>query len=244
MSSATTRRILSLISPVSVAGYKKTRLGNSGDGGYVVIDNFVESSCCISVGVGGDVSFDAALADRGYDIFQYDHTVEGTPTAHARFKFSKIGLAPRNATSENLHDLDRIISDRQIANYDQPILKIDIEDAEWDVLADMGPSSLKMFDQICLEFHNMGRLAKIEESGKIEKIFKLLYRSHAPIHVHGNNWGKFCIVNGVPVPEVIELTYASRDKYVFMPSVEIFPGEFDTPNKADVSDFFLGTFQF
>jgi hypothetical protein len=244
MSSITTRRVLSLISPMSVAGYKKTRLGKSGDGGYVLIDNLVDSSCCVSVGVGGDVSFDAALADRGYDIFQYDHTVDGTPITHEKFRFQKIGLAPRHAASDHLHDLDRIISEHHITNYVRPILKIDIEDAEWDVLAHVQSSTLKNFDQICLEFHNMNRLNDNKESRKIEETFRLLYQTHAPVHIHGNNWGKFCIINGIPVPDVIEMTYVSRESYTILPSSELFPTALDTPNKSDVPDFFLGEFRF
>ncbi len=244
MTSTVTRRILSLISPVAVAGYKKTRLGNGGDGGYVLLDNFVDSSCCLSIGIGGDVSFDAALADRGYDVFQYDHTVGGPPTQHDRFRFSQIGLAPRGQASATLHDLDQIIADHNIRTYQRPILKIDIEDAEWDVLLNLEPNSIEIFDQICLEFHNLNRLSDADQAKKIEKAFRFLTQTHAPIHIHGNNWGKFHIVNGIPIPEVIELTYASKMNYVMIPSEEIFPGEHDTPNKPDESDLFLGKFQF
>lgn len=239
-----TRRVLSLIAPVSVADYKKIRLGSAGDGGYVLVDNLVDNSCCISVGIGGDVSFDADLADYGYDIFQYDHTVDYSPTSHPRFHFSKIGLAPLSATSENLHDLLRIISDNQITNYKRPLLKIDIEDAEWAVLDEIDPATLKIFDQICIEFHNLYRLNDLEASRNIEKIFRLLYQTHAPVHVHGNNYGRFHIINGVPVPDVIELTYVSRDSYVLVPCNELFPGEFDNPNNPELPDLFLGAFQF
>jgi hypothetical protein len=190
------------------------------------------------------VSFDAALADRGYDVFQYDHTVGGPPTHHDRFKFAQIGLAPRGQSSETLRDLDQIIANHNIRAYQRPILKIDIEDAEWNVLLNLEASSVEIFDQICLEFHNLNRLSDPREAEKIERTFRFLAQTHVPTHIHGNNWGKFCIVNGIPIPEVIELTYASKKNYMVLPCKEIFPGEYDTPNKPGESDLFLGNFQF
>jgi hypothetical protein len=242
--SARVRRLLALMSPMAVAGYRKIRLGDDLDGGYVIIDNIVDQGCCVSVGIGGNVSFDRDLAMLGYDVFQYDHTVPGPPTSHERFHFAQIGLAAKAEASARMTDLAEIVTTREIARYRRPILKIDIEDAEWAVLEHVEPRDLMIFDQICLEFHGLDRLADDDFAMRAEAVFRTITAHHVPVHVHGNNWGHYPVVHGVPVPEVLEVTFASRNGYVFQPTDEIFPGSLDRPNKMGVADLFLGRFQF
>ena len=238
------RRILALLTPMAVVGYRKIRLGDELDGGYVIIDNLVERSCCVSVGIGGNVSFDQALAQQGYDVFQYDHTVSGPPTPHERFHFAPMALAPEHDASRRMTNLTAIIAERRIGTYRRPILKIDIENAEWDILSAINPAALMMFDQICLEFHQLDRMADPVFAAQIETAWRNITANHVPVHVHGNNWGGFPVVHGVPVPEVLEVTFVARANYGFQPSEEMFPGLLDRPNKMGVPDLFLGRFQF
>jgi uncharacterized UPF0146 family protein len=232
------------MSPMAVSGYRKIRLGDDLDGGYVIVDNLVDRGCCVSVGIGGNVSFDRDLAMRGYDIFQYDHTVPGPPTSHERFHFTQVGLAAKADAHARMTDLAEIVREREIARYRRPILKIDIEDAEWSVLEDVEPPDLMVFDQICLEFHGLDRLAEAEFAARVEAVFRVVTAHHVPVHVHGNNWGGFPVVHGVPVPEVLEITLTARHGYAYQPTEEIFPGLLDRPNKVGVADLFLGRFQF
>jgi hypothetical protein len=121
---------------------------------------------------------------------------------------------------------------------------MDIEDAEWDVIDSTDTSTFNKFRQIIVEFHGLARMDQPFWQERIERALKKLRISHVPFHVHGNNWGSYSIVCGVPVPDVIEVTYAKRSCYDFVSNQEVFPTPLDYPCKADVPDFYLGTFQF
>src|SRR5262245_37814121 len=77
------------LSPSSAFGFKKIRIGNKHDGGYVFIDDFDEISEVISCGIQSDVSCDLAFAALGKIVLQFDHTVGGPPVQHPRFRFHK-----------------------------------------------------------------------------------------------------------------------------------------------------------
>lgn len=67
--------------------FPKIRLGSLADGAYVPPDDLDGITDVLSVGVGGEVSFDLALPERGTLIHQYDPTVDGPPVLHDRFRF-------------------------------------------------------------------------------------------------------------------------------------------------------------
>ena len=54
-------------------------IGPKRDGGYVLMDDFHNISIAYSFGIDGDVSFDAALAQKNIDIYMYDHTINSLP---------------------------------------------------------------------------------------------------------------------------------------------------------------------
>ena len=70
-------------------GFKKIRLGNQHDGGYIYIDDLADVSLVISCGVSNDVTFDLACAELGKPVMQFDHTVKGPPAQHPKFIFRK-----------------------------------------------------------------------------------------------------------------------------------------------------------
>jgi hypothetical protein len=237
------REVLSLIAPMRVKEQRKTRIGGKADGGYVMLDSFPKGVVCYSLGIGGDVSWDRDMADRGMDIFQFDHTVDGPPVKHPNFHFKKIGIGPSDTENPSLRRLDTLIRENNHETADL-ILKMDIEDAEWDVIDSIDISTIAKFSQIVVEFHGLARLDQHVWQEKMQRSFRKLRNSHVPFHVHGNNWGNFSIVCGVPVPDVIEVAYANRSRYTFEQNQEVFPTPLDYPCKTDVPDFYLGTFQF
>ena len=85
--------LLSHLTPRRSVGFGKLRLGRDGDGGYVMLDDFADVSAALSFGIGRDCSWDAAIAARAIDVDQYDHTVDGSPTANPRFRFFKKKIA-------------------------------------------------------------------------------------------------------------------------------------------------------
>ena len=49
-------------------------MGNIYDGSYVMLDDFKNIKIAYSIGIGKKIQFDKALADKGIDVYMYDHT--------------------------------------------------------------------------------------------------------------------------------------------------------------------------
>jgi len=235
---------LRLISPVAALNLKKLRVGGAGDGGYVMLDDLDRVGICYSLGVGPDVSWDLEMAQHGALIYQYDHTVEHAPSSHPNFKHSRIGITHDDSLSPDLKRLDTLIRENGHADRDDMILKIDIEGHEWDSLTALHTSVFAQFRQILIEFHGM-RLLNIESfKQRAHSLFSKLRDHHEVVHVHGNNFAGMPVVEGIPIADCIELSYANRKYYSFLPSVEIFPGPLDTANNSNIPDLYLGAFKF
>lgn len=236
------RATLNHLRPHTVQEFQKFRAGASADGGYVMLDALHVGQIGYSIGIGGDVSWDIEMGERGLLIFQYDHTVDGPPATHPNFRFHKTELAVTDG-NEKLSLLSAIHANGHVA-HDDMILKMDIEGAEWEILDTISNDILARFTQILLEIHDLGRLEEPDWRARANRVFAKIGATHACIHVHGNNWGRLCVVGGIPLPDVLELSFARRDIGTIVPSDELFPTSLDFPNNPRNHDFFLGGFRF
>lgn len=235
---------LALLSPVRVVGFRKRRVGGAGDGGYVMLDDLSDIGVCYSLGVGPDVSWDLEMAERGAEIFQYDHTVTAPPSAHPKCRHFKVGITHDDTLAPNLRRIDTLVRENGHAGRRDMVLKIDIEGHEWDSLSVLSSEVLGQFRQILCELHGVRMLDMESFRTRAVALFNKLRTTHHCIHVHGNNFGGMSVVAGTPVADVLELSYVRRADYVFMPSDEVFPTELDGPNNTNLPDLFLGTFRF
>jgi Methyltransferase FkbM domain len=233
-------RLFAMMRPQNPATLRKIRLGNAWDGGYVVPDDLEGLSAVLSIGVGHDVSFDHHLAERGVQVYQYDHTVEGPPTTHRNFHFHRKGWADESAG--DAISLAQILADHELGASFDMILKVDIEGAEWGALQSVTDAQLAHFRIITFELHG---LCHVEEPANLDLFLRriaLLTRQHTPVHVHANNFGGFRIIEGVPVPDVLELTLLRNDRDRFVPSLDPIPGPLDAPNAPERPDIVLRPF--
>lgn len=235
-------RTLSVLSPLDVT-CGKVRTGGPNDGGYVMANSFKGVGVCYSIGVGPQVIWDHEMADRGMEIYQYDHTVESAPSSHPMFHFNKVGIAG------DLHDpelitLEKMLEDNGHGAEENMLLKIDVEGAEWAVFDGMQSDTLSRFDQIVVEYHGLEYLGRDSFRARAEQVFRNIAHSHQCIHIHGNNYAGFSVIEGIPVPNVIEVSYALKRKFQFMESSDIFPTHLDDPCKPGEPDLFLGDFKY
>lgn len=232
--------LLALLRPMAMRTYSKIRLGNDYDGGYVVPSLALNCDGIISIGVGPDVSFDYALAQRGAQIIQFDHTVENAPITHPAFKFFKKGWGP-NTEGEflNLKDIDAAF----VTPPQHKLLKFDIEGGEYDIFQALTADDLQPYEIICCELHDFAKIADEGFFCKLEHLLKTLAELHAPVHLHANNYRSFILAEGVPIPEVLELTYLRRDLDSFDGYCrEPIPGPLDRPNHPGLPDLCLNPF--
>ena len=84
--------IYQFICPKEVKGKKRILMGDKNDGSYVLLDDFENIKIAYSIGIRDIIQFDKALADRGIDIYMYDHTNTKLPYENEKFHWKKIGI--------------------------------------------------------------------------------------------------------------------------------------------------------
>lgn len=238
------RASLSMLTPMDVVGSSKIRVGGLADGGYVMIDQFPAEPVCYSIGVGPDVSWDIDMAaNRGGTVHQYDHTVESVPADHAQCHFNKIGLSDSDGEA-HMARLDTLITDHGNADRRDLILKCDIEGAEWTALGCLEPGYFMRFDQIVMELHWLDHLHSADFRAAWMRLIGNISSTHQSIHIHGNNYSDIIVTAGVPIPQVVEVSFARRFGRTFAESKQMIPGPLDSKNRFDAPDLFLGLFRF
>lgn len=225
--------------PKRAVGHEKIRVGRAADGGYAMLDDFDGVCTAISGGIGKEVSWDVAIADRGIDIIQVDHTVPGPPVAHPRFNFLGKRLAGEREQADDI-TLAELIAGCPCEG-DSVLLQIDIESSEWDVFARPVPG-LDRCRQIVMEFHGLDSFGDPAWRERAMHCVQQIAAGHQCIHVHGNNGGNapMIIVGGVPFPSVWEATFVLKSRYRFVEETDSFPTSLDAPNNSKRAQHFLG----
>src|SRR4051812_17652033 len=88
---------LSLLIPYDLPDERKVRIGEAGDGSYVIVDRQRPSQPVMSFGVGPSINFEIGMAERGHDVLMFDHTVEAAPATHPRATWFCEGIAAVSA---------------------------------------------------------------------------------------------------------------------------------------------------
>lgn len=213
------------------------RCGNLHDGGYVMVDDFSNGGIAYSFGISNDVSWDDDMADKGYNVFMYDHTIKGLPKERSEFHFFKKGIADSIAT-DMLDTLEAFVYQNGHESASHMILKMDVEGAEWGFLEMTSSELLHKFDQIVLELH--GFLHPKHKYKILSGLHKLSI-SHAVVHVHANNYSKEWECDDIHFSDVLEVTWANRNVYNLAPPNNIYlPISLDAPCCAYLPEIVLG----
>lgn len=234
---------LRLLIPSDAVGVAKRRIGGIGDGGYVLLDALSPEQVVMSFGIGTSVTFDFELAEEGHLILMFDHTIDALPGEHPHFTWFRNGVSAVSEPDEALFSLQDHMA-RLPHDSMNPILKMDVEGAEWDTLATTPRACLVRFAQITLEFHNLIDLDKPAFNARVQAALKALALDFVPVHVHGNNFGTISQTGGFAMVETLEVTYVRRDLFETVASTTIYPTRYDTPNFDERPDLQLWFFPF
>jgi hypothetical protein len=237
------REFLRHLRPHAVPGFRKRRFGALRDGGYVMLDDFAPARHALSLGIGPEVSWDIEVAARGLRVFQYDHTVAGSPVSNANFVFHRYRVVGRREGPDDV-SLAQILERPELVADRDVIAKIDIEEAEWELLAQTDTASLQRIRQLVIEFGEVRRFVDRKWRTLMLAALRNLAATHACIHVHGNNWGPFAVVGGIAFPNWFEVTFVRRGDHPIVPSAEIFPTELDRPNNPKRPDLHIGSWDY
>lgn len=212
----------------------KVRIGSLGDGGYVLPNDLEGIDQVVSIGIGSEVSFDLAFAQRGARIVQFDHTVEAPPQTHENFEFHKLAWAAES--SDSAKSLIDICSENEILNTNNALLKFDVEGAEWPCLRNVNSDILKHFRIITCELHGLNNLANDGYLFGVWTVLNKLNLNHQVVHFHINNCCGVSFLDGVLVPNTVELTLLRRDRSIFSASLDQIPSSLDFPNMLGRED--------
>ena len=236
------KKLKEVLKVKSLSGVELIRIGGSlADGHYIMANHFKKNQVAYSFGIDREISWDNAMADKGYQIYMYDHTIEALPFKRNEFKFFKQGLGKAYKPDENLNTLENYIKLNEHDKKNNMVLKIDIEGAEWDFLDNVSQKTLKQFDQIIIEVHNLVRASNEYEKERKINLLNKINQTHNLVHLHGNNTGYILQMLGATFPDVIELTYVNKEKYKTYENNNLtFPTPLDIPNDKNRDDIFLG----
>jgi hypothetical protein len=146
-------KLISRLKPVNSKA-ELVRIGPEGDGGYLLANDFDNIGGCVSPGVAYECGFDTQIADMGIDVFMADASVDGPPANHQKFHFTKKYMDTYN--SDGTVTLDSFV--QPIAPGKDLLLQMDIESAEYRVLASTSTETLSRFRMMVVEFHDLGNL--------------------------------------------------------------------------------------
>ncbi len=172
------------------------------------------------------------MAERGHDVYMFDHTIEAIQAENKKLLFFREGVAGRTDISQNLFSIKDHLHRHQIRE-DQLILKMDVEGAEFDALEAVPDDTLDRFEQIVLEVHWLNNLDNLAFRDRFRRIFLKLNSAFTLFHVHANNWdgpNGLAIVSGVPVSTMFELSYVRSARVHRLPSQTLYPTALDYPN--------------
>ena len=229
----------------------KVRLGQDGDGGYLIPKEVIaDTDILITFGVNDEDSFEQDFYKRRSKESKRSKTIPfylcdpfATYSKKNEFMFLPLGLAKDTSGSMiSFKDFLRVIRHTEETIF----LKIDIEHAEWDAFETIMPDHLNKVHCLTIEFH--GLLEHQDQWQKFNAVLEKINNLFHLYHIHGNNNGfAFIIGDKSHLPDVIECTYinrkwAEKNGHTFKRRTEPFPDALDQTNYAGKQDFILAWF--
>lgn len=213
------------------------RVGAKYDSGYIMLDDLAEHGVAYSFGIGWNTEWDHDMAARGYQVYMYDHTINPPKLNRNELHFFKKGLGNPDENAQ-LDTLPHFMKENGHTGNKSMILKMDIERGEWEFLRNIDLNVLKQFDQIVMEFHGI-----VEDRRRDEMLlgFMRILQTHAIVHIHPNNYGKFIWIGNKPFGETLEITFVNREKYdvVYDENITL-PISLDTTCEPSYREVFMG----
>ena len=115
-------------------------------------------------------------------------------------------------------------------------MQMDIEGAEYETLLATPDSVLEKFRIILVEFHNFHHLDNKPFYNMVYATIEKIRERFEPVHLHANNYEKVSNVNGVLMPNVIEVTFLRKDRVRDNKRLRVLPHVLDLPNNPQWAD--------
>lgn len=163
----------------------------------------------VSLGISESSPWDLEIANMGYQVLQYDASIEQSPDSHPNIIFHKkfVGTSKDHQTIT----LKDILQDYEFDPTLHNILQCDIEGAEWEIFDKLDFNLLqKYFAQIVIEFHRCKPISSIRTRHQCT-ILEKFHQYYQPIHLHFNSCGNIFYIKDRFFASLPEVTYLRRD---------------------------------
>ena len=209
-------------------GIDLIRLGNSGDGGYLIPDDLQGIEYCFSPGVGPQSDFENQLASRGIKSFLADYSVESPAIDNPDFIFDKKFLG---ASDRGIYFTLSTWKDKYLSQYTGDLfLQMDIEGAEYEVILNTPSSLLNQFRIAVIEFHSLSRLFDPFTFRLFSACFEKLLEHFYVAHLHPNNFCGSTKIGEIEIPEIMEFTFLNKRRVSRTAPRPSLPHELDADN--------------
>ena len=217
--------IYHLIAPKKVIGKQKILNGGKSDGSYVTLDDFQDIKIAYSFGIDNNIIFDKSF-ERGIVVYMYDHTISSLPKSaiyNSKYHWEKIGITGKNQTNPYLKTLEELMERNGHMSEKNMILKMDVENCEWDSLKDVPEEVLKQFKYILMEFH-----FETEDTELYYNVLKKLSKNHQVFHLRCNGRKVIATFGNNRICKYLEVSYVIKENNTFDVDDTIYPVyEFD-----------------
>jgi hypothetical protein len=191
-------------------GIPLIRVGQAGDGGYLLPDDLDGVTTLISPGAGGNASFELALERYGiHSIIIDDSELEKPKVMPIKSTFINKSVSGHN--SENSISLNSLVDLADLTG--DLILQMDIEGHEYSALNSLDQTQLDRFRIIVIEFHyTFDWIFQHNWKWTYEHMFTKLLKNHMVVHLHPNNSGGDFEFAGIRFPNLLEVTLLRKDR--------------------------------
>ena len=187
------------------------RLGDFGDGGYLVPEDLRGIAACYSPGVSEQASFEMDLAKRGIPSFMADASVARPPLDIPGAQFVPKFLGDKD--EGQFMTLASWVAETDPGPEADLLLQMDIEGAEYATLAAAPRELLCRFRMIVIEWHHLPSvLTKPRFLAPALAAINKLREDFVTVHLHPNNVAGSVEIDGQAIPRVVEATLLRRDR--------------------------------
>jgi hypothetical protein len=213
--------------------YPLVRLGNLGDGGYLVPDDLQTVEACFSAGCDLKWSFERDLFEK-YKITSniIDEESKRPTDLPSNFSYTSAFLGTKNLPG--IIKFSEWVNGFKISHNGDFILQMDIEGAEWESILEIPEDILMKFSILVIEFHNTSsfRIAKYFDNIYQPVLEKILIHFE-PVHIHGNNNCGTENFGNFQFPQVFEMTFLRKDRILSSEGYCELPNPLDSKNVQD-----------
>lgn len=193
-------------------GHPLIRIGEDGDGGYLVPDDLSNIDGCFSAGSGKIMHFEKHLASE-YGIKSYIlDKIDKKPVELSdlqEFRHGWLGVENNQETVT----LERWLIESNLDKSRELLLQMDIEGAEYRTLLYTPSKILERFRIIVVEFHGLDKFTNYNGFNILYKpVLNKLLESFDVVHFHANNCCGNWKALKFGIPRVVEITFHRKDR--------------------------------